>query len=104
VRLPRCHLYVTEGFESNMELKFLPATTGLSRSVSVAEALDALRKDPSRALPPRPKLLDYFSPYASLDKVKNELRDLCTLLFTYFRPSLVGDFDWIEAYRTHGSA
>jgi hypothetical protein len=104
VRLPRCHLYVTEGFESNMELKFLPATTGLSRSVSVAEALDALRKDPARTLPPRPKLLDYFSPHASLDKVKNELRDLCTLLFAYFRPSLVGDFDWIEAYRTHGSA
>jgi hypothetical protein len=103
VRLPRCHLYVTEGFESNMELKFLPATTGLSRSVSVAEALDALRKDPARTLPPRPKLLDYFSPHASLDKVKNELRDLCTLLFTYFRPSLVGDFDWIEAYRTYGS-
>ena len=101
VRLPRCHLYVTEGFESNMDLKFLPATTGLSRSVSVAEALDALRKDPARTLPPRPKLLDCFSPHASLDKVKNELRDLCTLLFTYFGPSLVGDLDWLETYRTY---
>jgi len=101
VRLPRCHLYVTEGFESNMDLKFLPATTSLSRSVSVADALDALRRDPARTLPPRPTLLDYFSPQASLDKVKNEIRDLCTLLFAYFRPSLEGDFDWISAYRAY---
>lgn len=101
--LPRCHLYVTEGFESNMSLKFLPESTGLDRSVSVADALAALRKDPERTLPPRPRLIDYFSPQASLDKVKNELRDLLTLLFTYFQPSLSGDFDWVATYRKLGS-
>lgn len=101
--LPRCHLYVTEGFESNMDLKFLAESTGLDRSVSVADALTALRKDSERTVPPRPKLIDYFSPQASLDKVKNELRDLCTLLFTYFQPSLSGDFDWVTTYRTHGA-
>jgi hypothetical protein len=102
IRLARCQLYVTEGFESNMDLKFLPESTGLDRSVSITDALDALRKDPKRLLPPRPKLIDYFSPHASLDKVKNELRDLFTLLFTYFQPSLSGDFDWLAAYRAHG--
>jgi hypothetical protein len=101
VRLPRCHLYVTEGFESEMELKFLPESTGLDRSVSVRDALGALYKDPERILPPCPKLIDYFSPGASLDKVKNQLRDLCTLLFTYFRPSLEGDFEWVPTYRAH---
>lgn len=101
--LPRCHLYVTEGFESNMSLKFLPESTGLDRSVSVPDALAALRKDPERTLPPRPKLIDYFSPQASLDKVKNELRDLFTLLFTYFQPSLTGDFDWVATFQKHGS-
>lgn len=103
VRLPRCHLYVTEGFESNMDLKFLPSTTGLNRSVSVADALEALRKDPARILLPRPRLLGYFSPQASVDKVKNELLDLCALPFTYFLSSLQGDFDWIVAYRTYGA-
>ncbi len=103
VRLPRCLLYVTEGFESNMDLKFLPESTGLDRSVPIANALAALRKDPGRPLPPRPKLLNYFSPHASLDKVKNELRDLCALLFTYFRPSLDGEFDWVAAYRKHSA-
>jgi hypothetical protein len=101
--LPRCHLYVTEGFESSMSLKFLPESTGLDHSVSLADALAALRKDPERTLPPRPKLIDYFSPQSSLDKVKNELRDLCTLLFTYFQPSLTGDFDWVATYRQHGA-
>jgi len=101
VRLPRCHLYVTEGFESNMELKFLPESTGLDHSVPVADALAALREDPARSLPPRPTLIDFFSPHASLDKVKNEVRDLCTLLFTYFRSSLDGDFEWVATYRAH---
>jgi hypothetical protein len=101
IRLPRCHLYVSEGFESDMDLSFLPESTGLDHLVSVGSALRALSEDPDRTLPPPPKLIDYFSPGASLDKVKNELRDLCTLLFTYFRPSLDGDFDWVAAYRAH---
>jgi hypothetical protein len=104
IRLPRCHLYVSEGFESDMQLKSLPESTGLDRSVSIADALAALRKDPQRAFPARPKLLDFFSPQASLDKVKNELRDLFTLLFTYFHPSLSGDFEWIAAYRRYSAA
>ena len=104
IRLPRCHLYVTEGFESNMELKFLPESTGLDHTVTVAAALAALRKDPDRTLPPRPKLIDFFSPQASLDKVKNEVRDLCTLLFTYFQPSLEGDFGWVASYRAHSGS
>lgn len=105
VHLPCCHLYVTEGFESNMDLAFLPESTGLDEMLSVGDALRALKADPDRArtLPPRPKLIGYFSPQASLDKVKNELRDLCTLLFTYFQPSLSGDFSWVATYRTYGS-
>jgi hypothetical protein len=67
----------------------------------VGSALRALRADPNRTLPPPPKLIDYFSPGASLDKVKNELRDLFTLLFTYFRSSLDGDFEWVATYRAH---
>ena len=102
VRLPRCHLYVTEGFESDMDLAFLPECTGLDDMVSVGDALRALRADPDRPLPPEPKLINYFSPNASLDKVKNELRDLFTLIFTYFRASLEGSFDWVTAYRTAG--
>jgi hypothetical protein len=102
IRLPRCHLYATEGFESNMDLKFLPESTGLDVSVSVVDAITALCADPHRTLPQRPKLIACFSPQASLEKVKNELRDLLTLLFTYLEPSLHGDFDWVSAYRISG--
>jgi hypothetical protein len=98
VCFPRCHLYVTEGFESSMALEFLPQSNGLDHSVSMTDALAVLREVPGRTLPAQPTLIDYFSPQASLEKVKNELRDLCTLLFTYFRSSLEGDFEWVAAY------
>jgi hypothetical protein len=101
VHLPHCHLYVSEGFESDMNLKFMAESTGLDRSVPIADALAALRADPKRTLPPLPRLIDFFSPQASLDKVKNEVRDLCTLLFTYFRSSLEGDFSWVSTYLAH---
>lgn len=99
VDLPRCHLYVTEGFESEVDLAFLPEGTGLDEMVSVGDALRALKADPNRALPPEPKLINFFAPEASLAKVQNNLRDLLTLLFTYFGPSLEGDFSWVAAYR-----
>jgi hypothetical protein len=96
VKLPKCSFYVSEGFESDMELAFLPESTGLEHAIPLADALTALRKMKNRTLPPHPKLIDYFSPAASLDKVKNELRDLFTLLFAYFSSSLDGDFDWVS--------
>lgn len=103
VWLPRCHLCVMEGFESDMDLAFLSESTGLESMVSVGDALRVLETDPDRVMPPEPKLIDFFGGYASLDKVKNEVRDLLTLLFTYFRPSLEGDFGWTAYYREHAS-
>lgn len=101
IHLPRCHLYVTEGFESDMYLYFLSQSTGLDNLVDIGDALHVLATDPDRVLPPEPKLINFFSPGASLEKVQNEVRDLCTLLFTYFRPSLEGDFSWVAYYREH---
>lgn len=103
VALPRCHLYVTEGFESDLDLAFLPESTGLGEMVSISDVLRVLSADPRGVLPPEPKLINFFGPGASLEKVKNGLHDLFTLLFTYFRPSLEGDFDWIETYRASAS-
>ena len=99
VRLPRCHLYIVEGFESDMSIKFLSDSTGLERNVSIKEALIALREDPSRKLPSDPPLIKMFAPAASADKVRNQLRDQLTLLFTFFRSSLDGSFEWIPSYR-----
>jgi len=98
VRLPRCHLYIAEGFESEMTIKFLADSTGLERNVSIKEALIALREDSSRTLPPDPPLIKMFAPAASADKVRNQLRDQLTLLFAFFPSSLDGDFDWIPSY------
>lgn len=103
VRLPRCRLYATEGFESDMDLAFLPESTGLDDIVSVGDALRVLSGDPDRVLPHEPELINFRGTHASLEKVKNELRDWFTLLFTYFRPSLEGDFSWVAYFREHAS-
>jgi len=101
IRLPRCRLYVTEGFESDMDLAFLPESTGLDDMVSIGDVLRALQADSTRGLPPEPKLINFVGAVASLDKVKSDVHDLLTLLFTYLRPSLDGDFDWIPVYRAY---
>jgi len=101
IRLPRCHLYAMEGFESGMDLAFLPESTGLDDMVSVGDAIRVLSTDPARVMPPEPALINFSAGATSLDKVKNDLRDLVTLLFTYFRPSLDGDFSWVTTYLAH---
>lgn len=99
VDLPRWHLYVTEGFESDLDLAFLPESTGLDEMISISGVLRVLVAAPRNALPPEPGLINFFGPGASLEKVKSDLRALFTLLFTYFRPSLEGDFSWTKTYR-----
>lgn len=97
---PRCTLLYAEGFESDMALKFLPDDTGLDDTLTLTHALLALKAAPDRAnLPPDPPLINDVTPAASLDKVKNGIRDLSTLVLTYLRPCLLGDFSWVEAYK-----
>jgi hypothetical protein len=55
-------------------------------------------------LPPTPPRVELFSPHASLARVESQLRDQLTFLFTYFAPSLVGDFAWVAAYRAYRAA
>ncbi len=101
IDFPHCRLYAMEGFESVMDLTFLPESTGLEEMVSIGDAIRVLASDPMRALPAEPRLINFVSPKASLEKVQNGLRDLITLLLTYFRPSLEGDFSWVGAYVNH---
>jgi hypothetical protein len=101
IRLPRCGLYVTEGFESDMDLSFLPDSTGLDDLVSIGDAIRALEADGTRELPPEPILINFFGPTPSLEKVKSDVHDLLTLLFTYLHPSLDGNLEWLAPYRAH---
>jgi hypothetical protein len=88
IRLPHCGLYVTEGFESDMDLSFLPDSTGLDDLVSVGDAIRALKADGTGELPPESALINFFGPTASLEKVKSDVYDLLTYCSpTCARPS-----------------
>jgi hypothetical protein len=97
---PRCRLLLVEGFESDISIKFVARDTGLSTSLTLGEAL--LSVTGGGPLPePRPKLVGDDSPSASLEKVKHGLQDQCALVLAYFRPCLLGDFSWVEAYKAY---
>lgn len=97
---PHCTLMFSEGFESDMRVLFSPADTGVKQSLSLGHALMALRSAPDRAgLLPEPSLIGDTAGPASLEKVKNGIRDLSTLLLTYLKPCLLGDFSWVQTYK-----
>lgn len=98
---PRCSIEFTEGFESEMNLRFSVEETQTSSNLSLFHAIQALRSDPNHVMPPSPTLIKYFSPGASLEKVQAGIRDICTLVLTYLRPFLLGDRSWIESYKKY---
>ena len=101
MRFPKCSLYFSEGFESDMDLNFLPQDTGTDIVLGFTHALLALvpeaERDPNKPL--TPVLTGDDSPGASLDKVKNGLRDLCTIALYHLKPCLLGDFSWVATYQ-----
>jgi hypothetical protein len=103
MRFPASNLYFTEGFESEMSLKFLTEDTGADETLTLGDAFRAIQSDPARfGSPPEPALDETHLPTASLAKVQLGLRNLCKLVLTYFRPCLLGDFSWVDAYRALG--
>lgn len=101
IRFPRAGLHVIEGFESEMWMTLLSEFTGLDRNVDLVDALVALRAE--RDLP-EVALIDDPEPFATLPKVANGIRDLCTLVLAHFRGWIAGEDDrWVEVYQRRSS-
>lgn len=101
---PQCSIEFTEGFESEIDLRFSVEETQTPYNLTLFHAIQALRADPNYVMPPSPKLIKYFSPGASLEKVQAGIRDTCTLVLTYLTPFLLGDRSWIVSYKKHVAA
>ena len=100
MNFPKCHLGFSEGFESEMRVVFSTEDTHTDSNLTLDSAIVALQSTPGFVDPyPNLKLIKYFSPQASLVKVQNQLRDLCTLILAYLQPCILGDFSWVESYR-----
>jgi hypothetical protein len=100
VRFPKCIVYFREGFES--DISFYLANPIL-KDIKYWSSFDlihyvyepAIRNTPSFK---EPALNNFFSPFASLEKVENGLRDICILIKTYLYPCIDGDYSLIEEY------
>jgi hypothetical protein len=99
VNFPNCKLYFSEG--DGIVVEFLPESTGVEPWLDLGEALRAVRSastpDPRTA---EPQLIADIASLPSAEKLKNSIRDACTLLLTYLRPTLAGDFWWAETAMT----
>jgi len=100
VAFPHCHLYISDDYLGDVYLRFLTEDTGTEEMLELGHAMDAFVPQPRFGDPPStPGLINDRSVYGSVEKVRNNLRDLCTVLLTHLRPVLLGDFSWAQSYR-----
>jgi hypothetical protein len=96
VIFPNCKLYFSEG--DRIEVHFLSESSGVEPWLSLFDALRAVRSTSTPdSLPAEPRLIEDIASGPSLERLKNSIRDACTLLLTYLRPTLAGNFWWVEA-------
>lgn len=96
---PKSHFYFREGFESEMYLEFLTEDTHTDYNLKLGHALSVIMPESQRdGNPITPGLIDYWTPEASLEKVQNGIRDLCTIVLYHLKPCILGDFSWVEKY------
>ncbi len=96
---PKSHLYFCEGFESEMYLEFLSEDTHTEYNLKLGHALSVIVPESQRdGTSISSDLIDYWYTGASLEKVQNGIRDLCTIVLYHLTPCLLGDFSWVEKY------
>ena len=97
VSFPNCTLYFVEVFESEMRLYFSPDQTQTEYNIYLKDALYVLKEEAEKKAGfKEPNLTGYFEPQASIEKVKNGLRDICILVQAYMLSCIEGDFNWVS--------
>lgn len=98
---PKCTLMFSEGFESDMDLTLSVPDARADEIVTLTDYLLMLRATTDReSLPPEPTLIRKHVPHASPEKVKIGLRNLAVLSLAFARHCMLGDFNWMENYRS----
>jgi hypothetical protein len=96
-----CTLYFSEYGDGDLELSLLPEDTGADLPLKLADFM--LWKFPlADRVPGRPLvdgLIKDRSPWATEDKVRNGLHDLCLVAVTHLGPFILGDRSWVAEYR-----
>jgi len=100
VAFPRCHLYISDDYLGDVHLRFMTEDTGTNEMLRLGHAMAALVPQRKYGEPPStPGLINDTSVDGSVEKVRNNLRNMCTVLLTHLRPVLLGDFSWAQIYR-----
>ena len=93
VRFPKCILFFREGFESDMSLYLgnpLSDEVKFWSSFELINSVFAQKKKNNK-----PQYLDNSFPFASKEKVKLGLTNLCIATQYYLKSCISGDFSWV---------
>jgi hypothetical protein len=100
VAFPRCRLTISDDYLGDVHLHFSTEDTGTKDMLSLGHAMAAFVPRPEHGAPAStPGLSHDMSIRGSVEKVRNNLRDLCTILLTHLRPVLLGNFAWAQRHR-----
>lgn len=96
VRLPKCVIYFSEGFESDMSAYIADSTTEDIKYWPIFELtnLQKNKKDSKEA--ELIILINDISPFASKKKVINGVKDICTTINSYLLQFIDGDFSLVK--------
>lgn len=97
---PKCALIFQEGFESDMYISFPVDLTQTPSNLRLEHALSILVPEAREKGIELPTLDETFIPSASLEKVEIGIRNLCVLSLTYLEPCILGDFSWVERFKS----
>jgi len=104
VKFPKCTLYFEEGFESEMRLSLANPLSVKNKYWTAFDLIHYIYAPICENSPnfQKPNYRNYFSAYATKEKVIFGLMDLCLSLQTYLLPCIKGDFSLannIEMYK-----
>lgn len=100
VSFPKCSYLLQQGFEGDVVLTFLQKDTQYIYPLKLGHALLAIVPEAERKDSPlTPGLINDQSIYPSEEKMRNYLKDTCTILLFHLQPCLLGDFSWVQKFK-----
>lgn len=97
ISFPNSHICFIEGIYGDVDMAFLPEDTKADELLYLSEAL-VVKYPPNGSAEARKGLIEDVSSPGSLQRVSNDIRDMCNILLTHVPEIIMGDFKWVEEH------
>jgi len=100
VQFPQCGFVLMDGGRAgDTVLRFMPKDTGVKQALSMIDALSVLAPFEQREGSHTPGLIKgMYIPGYSEEKTRRQLTNICITAQYHFKPTILGDFSWVQAF------